>query len=828
MDMSWLMPQNRLKSWDPVKVFHQSPHGTELAMKNPLKRWDVALALVIFLLTIPAERFEIFSLVEDQTISYRQIFRTVFGDPEITRLREEIMIVALDEALYEKYGSFPFRRTDLGKIANILSGFGAKVVALDFLMDFKSSYGEDEPTAELLEKAGNVLLVSYANFDGDDFTGLSYPTETLRQTSLTGYTNLSPTSAIVDNLGRLRIHKDITNNKDGWPYAVQALAMYWDVKPELDGNTLVMGDHLRAPLDQFGDIYIDFPAIDSGTQYLSEGEVGFSALEILELENISAEEAAEWRYVFEDKIVLVGDTWEVTHDKFTTPMGPVYGVEIIADAISTMMNGVQLRPASTTIESLATGLFLVALLFTSMIRSLGGRLVAALSIYFIYIVVTGALYIYLGLVISMAYAMLAGVLVLVAMSIRLLMMSERQQALSAADSAESNRMLGLAYQGQGQLDAAFEKYRRCPQEEDTFNLIYNLGLDYERKRQYNKAQSCYEFIGETSADFRDIEKRIKRCESMDDAVMMGGATQGMLGATIVNEDGSVEKPMLGRYQVEKELGKGAMGIVYLGRDPKINRQVAIKTMALSQEFGEDELQEVKERFFREAESAGRLNHANIVAIYDAGEDHDLAYIAMELLKGYDLDAHIKKDELLPVEVVIKLVMDCALALDYAHAQQVVHRDIKPSNIMYDPETHGVKITDFGIARITDASKTRTGTVLGTPNYMSPEQCMGKKVDGRADLFSLGVVLYQLVSGELPFKGDSMATLMYSIVNDPAIDIKKVKPDINSALRKVIHNAIGKRPEKRYQSGKKLAAHLKVVLERMGVKEEKNEAGDTAV
>ncbi len=517
--------------------------------------------------------------------------------------------------------------------------------------------------------------------------------------------------------------------------------------------------------------------------------------------------------------MLVGDTWEVTHDKFNTPMGSVYGVEIIANTISTMMNGAQLRPASTIVEAGSTALFLAALLATGLITGLAARIISVLVLYVLFASVLAAVYIYTGTVISMVYAMLAGFATVLAMSMRLFVLSEQQQAISAADSAESQpRMLGLAYQGQGQLDAAFEKFRRCPKDEEGFNLIYNLGLDYERKRQYNKAQSCYEFIRETDADFRDIEKRITRCESMEDAVLMGG-TSGTLGATIINEDGSVEKPMLGRYQVEKELGQGAMGIVYLGKDPKINREVAIKTMALSQEFSDDELAEVKERFFREAESAGRLNHANIVAIYDAGEDHDLAYIAMELLKGYDLDAHIKQDELLPVETVIQVVMDCAMALDYAHEQQVVHRDIKPSNIMYDPETGTAKITDFGIARITDSSKTRTGTVLGTPNYMSPEQCMGKKVDGRADLFSLGVVLYQLVSGDLPFKGESMATLMYSIVNDPAIDIKTVQPDINPALRKVIHNAIGKKPEKRYQSGKKMAAHLKVCLERMGVTEE---------
>ena len=789
-------------------------------MKNPLKRWDVFVTLVFFLLTIPAERLEVFSLVEDQSISFRHILRISLGDPEITQLRDEIMIVALDEALYDEYGSFPFRRTDLGQIAETLSKFGASVIALDFLMDFHSSYGEDEPTAAMFAEADNVLLVSFANFEDGKFVGLSYPNDTLNAVAKTGYSNLQPTSAIVDNLARLRVHESVTNNEDGWPFAIQVAAMYWGVEPKLENNEVVLGD-LRVPLDQVGDIYIDFPRLEPGTQYLSQGQAGFSALEILDLQDISEEEIEEYEYIFGDKIVLIGDTWEVTHDKFNTPVGPVYGVEIIADTVNTLLNGAPLRPASMLVESLATFILLVLLLTTSKVKSFGFRLLTISLIFVAYIAALSATYIYMGLVISMSYGLLAGLACIVCMSIRLYLLSEQSQRASAADSAESNRMLGLAYQGQGQLDSAFEKFRRCPPEKETFDLVYNLGLDYERKRQFNKAQASYEFIAESDSSFRDVQKRIKRCESMEDAVLMGGTGQGLLGGTIINDDGSVEKPMLGRYQVEKELGQGAMGVVYLGTDPKINRSVAIKTMALSAEFDSDELKDVKERFFREAESAGRLNHANIVAIYDAGEESDLAYIAMELLKGYDLDEHIKEDKLLPLKKVIEIGIHCAEALDYAHAQKVVHRDIKPSNIMYDPESGVVKITDFGIARITDSSKTRTGTVLGTPNYMSPEQCMGKKVDGRADLFSLGVVLYQLSSGALPFKGESMATLMYSIVNDPAIDIKTVKPDIPATIRKVIHNAIGKKPEKRYQSGKKMAAHLRVCLERL-----ESESGET--
>ena len=782
-------------------------------MKNPLKRWDVFATLIFFLLTIPAERYEIFSLVEDQTISFRHILRASLGDPAITQLRDDIMIVSLDEALYEEYGSFPFRRTDLGVIAQRLSQFGASVVTMDFLMDFRSSYGEDEPTAAMFADADNVLLVSYANFTDGKFVGISYPNEVLNASAKTGYSNLQPTSAIVDNLARLRVHKEITNNKDGWPLAIQAVAMFKGVTPQLDNNTLVLGD-LRVPLDQFGDLYIDFPRLDSGTRYLSQGQAGFSALEILDLEDPSEDEIEEYNYTFADKIVLVGDTWEVTHDKFNTPVGPVYGVEIIADTINTLLNGAPLRPASIATEAATTGLLLLALLLTSLVRSLSVRFLAMVIVFFGYLAGVAALYIYSGLVISIAYAFVAGMACTIMIGLRLYVLSEQSQVASAADSAESNRMLGLAYQGQGQLDAAFDKYRHCPREDSTFDLVYNLGLDYERKRQFNKAQTTYEFIAETSKKFRDIEKRIKRCEAMEDAVLIGGTGGVLLGGTILNDDGSMEKPMLGRYQVEKELGQGAMGIVYLGKDPKINRSVAIKTMALSSEFEGSELEDVKMRFFREAESAGRLNHAAIVSIYDAGEESDLAYIAMELLKGYDLDEHIKVGKLLPLAQVLKIGIECAEALDYANQQQVVHRDIKPSNIMYDPDTGSVKITDFGIARITDSSKTRTGTVLGTPNYMSPEQCMGKKVDGRADLFSLGVVLYQLSTGALPFKGESMATLMYAIVNDRPIDIRTVKPDIPATVRKVIHNAIVKKPDKRYQSGKKLAAHLRVCLERL--------------
>ena len=310
-------------------------------------------------------------------------------------------------------------------------------------------------------------------------------------------------------------------------------------------------------------------------------------------------------------------------------------------------------------------------------------------------------------------------------------------------------------------------------------------------------------------NYKDIKTKVSRAKSLSETVILGSG--GHPGGTMLLDGGAVEKPMLGRYQVEKELGKGAMGVVYLGKDPKIGRVVAIKTMALSQEFAGEELTDARERFFREAETAGRLQHQNIVTIFDAGEEHDLAYIAMEFLKGRDLVEYCKGDNLLPVPLVVSIVARVADALAYAHKQMVVHRDIKPANIMYERESDTVKVTDFGIARITDSSKTKTGLVLGTPSFMSPEQLAGKKVDGRSDLYSLGVMLFQLLTGVLPFRGDSMAELMYKIANEEAPDIRVIRPELSGELSRIVALMLHKRPELRYQEGTQVSEELRGTL-----------------
>jgi len=393
--------------------------------------------------------------------------------------------------------------------------------------------------------------------------------------------------------------------------------------------------------------------------------------------------------------------------------------------------------------------------------------------------------------------------------------SEEEREKISADSAETNKMLGLSFQSQGMLDMAFDKFRKCPMNDDIFQCLYNLALDFERKRQFNKATSVYELILEHNEHYKDVAVRMERMKNAGETMIFGSTTTGGGGMSSLLITGGA-KPTLGRYEIVRELGKGAMGTVYLGKDPKINREVAIKTMALAQEFEPDEMEEVKERFFREAETAGMLNHPNIVTIYDAGDEHDLAYIAMEFLDGSDLAPYTKKGKLFPATATMKICGKVAEALHYAQSQNVVHRDIKPANIMLLKDKT-VKVTDFGIARITASSKTKTGVVLGTPSYMSPEQLSGKHVDGRSDLFSLGVMMYEMLSGARPFRGDSMATLMFQIANEPHPDIREHSDVIPERTAKLIDRMLSKDPETRVPNGAAVVKEIVQCLRDMAAK-----------
>ncbi|RRS03321.1 serine/threonine protein kinase [Aquabacterium soli] len=316
-------------------------------------------------------------------------------------------------------------------------------------------------------------------------------------------------------------------------------------------------------------------------------------------------------------------------------------------------------------------------------------------------------------------------------------------------------------------------------------------------------------MADTDPHWRDVKVRLMRARGLAQNAAVN--TWGTVPAQPMPQ---ITRPQLGKYLVDKEIGRGAMGAVYLGYDPATDHRVALKTMALAQEFSGSDLVDARSRFLREAEMAGRLEYPDIVSIIDAGEENGVAFIAMELVEGTDLSEYTAPDRLLPLEHLIPIMARVAAALAYAHTRGVTHRDIKPGNIMVDLNRDVVKVMDFGVARVADAARTRTGVVLGTPTFMSPEQLAGQNIDGRSDLYSLGVTFFQLLTGQLPYRNDSMAVLMRAIARDPVPHVTEIRPDVPQALGDIVALALQKHPNTRYADGQQMAEDLRAVAQAM--------------
>ncbi len=515
--------------------------------------------------------------------------------------------------------------------------------------------------------------------------------------------------------------------------------------------------------------------------------------------------------VFKNKLVIVSASASGIMNPLSTPVDVTMPLgEFSANTIWSMLNGQFVSkpiwaPMAGLLMILAVGI-IITFLFPRLKAMLAGLLfwLAAFAL------VGGSTYLFAfeGLWIGITYPLLQLILGYIGVVTIKYFVTETGKEKVEGESAETNRMLGLSFQNQGMLDMAFDKLRRVPVDDELKDSLYNLALDFERKRQFNKAASVFEYIEKHDAKFKDVKERKSKLMQASETMIFGEGLGSPVGDGLL-ATGTGTKPTLGRYEIQKQLGKGAMGIVYLGKDPRINRTTAIKTFRFGDDLGPEEAEKLKEKFFREAESAGTLSHPNIVTIYDAGDEQDLAFIAMEFLEGSDLEKYIKKDNLLPIKKVMNFVADVADGLDYAHEKGIVHRDIKPANIMLI-KNDIIKITDFGIARITATSQTQTGVVKGTPFYMSPEQFSGEKVDGRSDIFSLGTMLYQMLTGTLPFQGDSPPALMHQIMNVKHKNPRTINPKIYKPLVTIIDKALQKERDKRYQHAMQMANHLRTL------------------
>ena len=513
---------------------------------------------------------------------------------------------------------------------------------------------------------------------------------------------------------------------------------------------------------------------------------------------------------FKDKFVLIGLTDPALSPPVQSPLGPLAPVQVLAHTISGLRDGYGFGEPAWSVNAQAILLLLVGMFLALAVP----RLSFATGV-----LVTSALVLLLGnaslflMVLQHTWvppmapmALLIGGFGL--MSVRRYV--DEKIAYVWRQYHRANVLLAQSLHAQGRLDEAYERFLKASVDEDVGGSLYSLSLDYERKRHYGKAEAVLKYLHQHAPKFRDVAERLDRIrETRLMRVPMAGA--GSMDKTMILDDERMEKPNVGRYQIEKAIGRGAMGAVYLGTDPSIGRPVALKLIDLAHEFGQQDVEEVRASIYREAETAGRLDHPNIITVYDVGEEDDIAYIAMEYFPGEPLDAYTRKEKLLPIAKVLEISGQVADALHYAHTHGVIHRDIKPGNIMYDAANEQVKVADFGIARIMDPSRTRTGVLLGSPSYMSPEQLAGKELDGRSDLYSLGVTIYQLLTGELPFASDSLASLMYKIANEAPPAILSLREDLPACCAEVVERVLRKEAPHRYDHGSEMAETLRSCL-----------------
>jgi len=359
------------------------------------------------------------------------------------------------------------------------------------------------------------------------------------------------------------------------------------------------------------------------------------------------------------------------------------------------------------------------------------------------------------------------------------------------------------------LKEAFDLLRLHSSPKQIKTELYTLGDQLFQQGNIISAQEAFKFLMNIDKNYRDIQFRL---ELGAKTIKQKRLKRSKLPSKTVKKEEAITITHMGRYHIERELGRGAMGVVYLGYDPNIARSVAIKVLNYDG-LPDDDLPSIKSRFFREAKAAGRLSHPNIVSIYDVGEQADFAFIAMDFVSGEPLSQLVSGGKETSPFDIYRIIHDVALALEYAHQNGIVHRDIKPANIMHSAYPYQVKVADFGIARLMDASKTSTGEIFGSPLYMSPEQLKGEKVGPASDVYSLGVTFYQLLSGKLPFAGDNLASLAYDIIHGKPKTLRSVRKGLPASAARIINQCLQKNVNDRYESAGELANALNKAIRR---------------
>jgi CHASE2 domain-containing sensor protein/predicted Ser/Thr protein kinase len=737
----------------------------------------------------------------------------------------DIIIVGIDDRSVDAVGKWPWQRDILAALISAISDGAPRALGLDIFLPEQveeDTSGRTSLLAEYVHDAGNVIVPIYFSFSDVGIAPEPVP-DPIRESAVSFDRNLGkikasivtakqmyyPSLALVEassGFGHINIDYDrdglirretLLIGYDGHLYpsfALQLASKYLQIEatqvnPRKEGG-LVFGN-TTIPTDKKHGMLVNYHGPNLSFKRLS-------AIEVLSGETDPG--------IFTRNIVIVG----LTSTESQTWVGiPAFGEINEVERIATVTQNIIQHDFLKGLPPLWNVFILVLIgIFCALVLpqiSLTHRVVVLLVFLFVVFNFGFLLFSSFGILTKTVYPILELVFFLFAAPA-----IKGKQVRPETIEEEIGKAVAEKAEKEAQVipNQTTESVDQTVADESTHKLMVDSGRERERDEFPETVASEKREKGqkEESPVPPIVVSEPVMEETSELPITPSSATPAGMGSTPI-PGGSSSLSQFGRYKIVEVLGKGGMGMVYKGLDPVLDRPVALKTIRLDFALSSTETAELKERLIQEAKAAGKLSHPNIVTIYDVGVQEGINYIAMEYLSGYTLEDFLKKKRELNYKIVAKIIMQACEALSYAHQHGIVHRDIKPGNIMLLEDFH-VKVMDFGIARLDTTSLTKSNVALGTPHYISPEQLEGKPADKRSDLFSLGVVLYELLTRQKPFQGESISSLMYRILNYDPPPPSSINGKTPPVIDRIVSKAIAKKPEERYQDAGEISQILK--------------------